>query len=127
MKPIVLRHLIIGLLILTGIFHLAVALLNVAPGLGLPLTVFGVIYVALSFYVRRDIYEKTKTARRKKAKATGRIAIIVTMIACALGLTLGGSNYIQNGGPPALPIMFVIDVAIIAAGAMWLVKTRART
>lgn len=125
MKPIVLRHLIIGLLILTGIFHLAVALLNMAPGLALPLTAFGVIYTGLSFYVRRDFQQSTKKAR-KKNKTAGRTAIIVTMLACATGLALGGSNYIQNGGPPALPIMFLIDIVIIAAGAMWLIKVHAK-
>lgn len=123
MKPIILRHLIIGLLVLTGIFHLAVALLNAAPGLGLPLAAFGVIYTGLSFYVRRDVHKKPKS---KKAPPNGRIAIIVTMAVCAAGLTLGGSNYIQNGGPVALPMMFIIDIAIIAAGAMWLIKVHAK-
>jgi hypothetical protein len=123
MKPIVLRHLIIGLLVLTGIFHLAVALLNAAPGLGWPLAAFGVIYTGLSFYVRRDVHMKAKP---KKGHVNGRIAIIVTMAVCATGLALGGSNYVQNGGPLALPIMFIIDVAIIAAGAMWLMKVRAK-
>ncbi len=120
MKPIVLRHLIIGLLVLTGIFHLAVALLNAAPGLGVPLAAFGVVYTGLSFYVRRDVHKKPKS---KKAPPNGRIAIIVTMIACTIGLALGGTTYIQNGGPLALPIMFIIDIAIITAGAMWLRAT----
>ncbi|WDI31393.1 hypothetical protein PUV54_15695 [Hyphococcus flavus] len=123
MKPIVLRHLIIGLLVLTGIFHLAVALLNAAPGLGWSLTAFGVIYTGLSFYVRRDVHMKKKP---KKGHINGRTAIIVTMAVCATGLALGGSNYIQNGGPLALPIMFAVDIAIIAAGAMWLMKVHTR-
>ncbi|WP_425409107.1 hypothetical protein [Hyphococcus sp.] len=118
MKPIVLRHLIIGLLIVTGVFHLAVALLNIAPGLGLPLAVYGAIYTGLSFYVRRDVH--------KGAKVNGRTAIIVAMLACASGLVLGGAAYIENGGPMALPIMFAIDIAIITAGAMWLMKVHAK-
>lgn len=123
MNPIVLRHLIIGLLILTGIFHLAVALLNAAPGLGLPLTVFGVIYIMLSFYVRKDSHKKT---RRKKTAVNGRTAIVATMIFCTLGLALGTASYVREGGPTALPLMLLIDIAIIAAGAMWLKQARAR-
>lgn len=123
MNPIVLRHLIIGLLILTGIFHLAVALLNAAPGLGLPLTIFGVIYIALSFYVRKDSHKKTK---RKKAKVNGRTAIVATMVFCMIGLALGSVGYVQNGAPAALPLMLLIDIAIIAAGAMWLRKAHAK-
>ncbi len=128
MKPSVLRHLIIGLLVLTGVFHLSVALLNAAPGLALPLAIFGLIYVGLSFYVRRDVHKtvgRNKKTQRKNSQINGRAAIILTMIICAAGLTLGGSVYIRNGGPLALPIMFIIDIAIIAAGAMWLVKVNA--
>ena len=116
MKAKTLRHTIIGLLMFTGVFHLAVALLNAAPGLALPLTVFGFIYTGLSFYVRRDVH--------KGAKTPGRTAMILTVIVTLTGLSLGGATYIQNGGPVALPIMFVIDVMIIVAGVMWLMKVR---
>ncbi len=116
MKPRILRHLIIGLLILTGIFHFAVALLGQAPGMALPLTVFGVLYTGLSFFVRRDVNDGSKNHSRN--------AIIATIIVCATGLALGMNNYLANGGPLALPIMFAIDVVIIAAGAMWLMKTK---
>ncbi len=119
MKPQTLRLLIIALLTTTGIFHLAVALLGVAPGLALPLTGFGAVYIALSFYVRKDTNDGSKSHSRN--------AILATLAVTLTGLGLGGSNYLANGGPMALPIMFVIDIAIIAASVMWLVKKRAKS
>ncbi len=118
MKPQTLRHLIIGLLLLTGIFHLTVALLGAAPGLAMPLTVFGGLYIALSFYVRSDTNDGSKNHSRN--------AIIATLAVSAVGLALGGSNYLSNGGPVALPIMFLIDIAIISAGIMWFMAVRAK-
>lgn len=109
-----LRMLIIALLMVTGIFHLLVAMLGAAPGLSLPLAAFGVIYTTISFYVRRDTSDGSKSHSRN--------AIIAAIIACVLGLSLGGSNYLANGGPVALPIMFLIDVVVIGAGVMWLMK-----
>ncbi len=114
MKPQTIRHLIIALLTTTGIFHLAVALLGTAPGLGLPLTIFGLIYIGLSFYVRSDTNDGSKNHSRN--------AIIATIAASTIGLGLGGSTYLANGGPFALPIMFAIDIVIIAFGVMWLIK-----
>ena len=118
MKAKTLRHLIIGLLLATGIFHLAVALIGGGDGRALPLTVFGFIFIALSFYVRSDVKDGSKNKSRN--------AIIATIIACAAGLALGGTSYAQSGGPLALPIMFLIDIVIIAAGVMWLLKTGAK-
>jgi len=112
------RHLIIGLLMASGIFHLAVALLGAAPELGWGLTAFGFLYIGLSFYVRRDVRKKARK------KTTGRAAVILTMCATTLGLVLGGAKYLDLGGPLALPMMFVIDIAIIAAGLWWLAKSR---
>lgn len=114
-----LRMLIIALLMLTGIFHLLVAMLGIVPGLALPLAAFGVIYSGIGFYVRRDTNDGSKSQSRN--------AIIAAIIACTIGLTLGGSQYISNGGPAALPIMFLIDVVIIGAGLMWLMKGPAKT
>lgn len=116
MKPRTLRHLIIGLLLVTGVFHLAVALVGAAPGLGLPLAAFGFIYTGLSFYVRRDVKDGSKNHSR--------YAILASLAAASVGLTLGGAHYLENGGPLALPIMFAIDIAIIAAAVMWFMKTR---
>ncbi len=119
MKARTLRHLIIGLLMATGIFHLAVALLDGGDGRALGLTAFGLIYIGLSFYVRSDVKDGSKNHSRN--------AIIATLIACAAGLGLGGAHYLQNGGPMALPIMFLIDIVIIAAGGWWLMKTTAKS
>ena len=76
---------------------------------------FGVIYSVLGFYVRRDVGDGSASGSRN--------AIIAAIVACLAGLGLGGQNYLANGGPIALPIMFAIDVVIIAAAVMWLVKT----
>lgn len=113
------RHLIIGLLMFSGVFHLAVALLGSAPGLGLPLAAFGGIYTIISFYVRRDTNDGSKTHSRN--------AIIAAIVACGAGLSLGGMHYLGNGGPIALPIMFLIDVVVIGAGIMWIMKIQAKT
>lgn len=110
------RLTIIALLSVTGIFHLGVALLNIAPGLGLPLAAFGIIYSTLGYFVRKDTKDGSKSHSRN--------AILAAMAACTLGLALGGSNYLSNGGPIALPIMFAIDIAIIAFGLMWLSKQK---
>lgn len=118
MTPKTVRHIIIGLLMFTGVFHLAVALLGSAPGLGWPLAAFGGLYTVISFYVRRDTNDGSKNHSRN--------AIIAAVAACMLGLSLGGYYYLSNGGPIALPIMFLIDAAIIAAGLWWLTKARAK-
>lgn len=115
MKARTLRILIVGLLLFTGIFHLAVALIG-ATGLALPLTIFGFIYTGLSFYVRADTNDGSKNHSRN--------AIIASIIACTAGIGLGGQTYLANGGPMALPIMFAIDAVIIVAGISWLLKVR---
>ena len=114
MKQRTLRHLILLLLTFTGVFHLLVAAFGGWPALRLPLAVFGVIYWMLGYYVRTDVKDGSPSRSRN--------AIVAAMIVCAVGLGLGGQNYLANGGPLALPIMFAIDVAIIAAGAMWLIQ-----
>ena len=73
----------------------------------------------ISFYVRRDTNDGSKTHSRN--------AIIAAIIACGAGLTLGGVHYLGNGGPVALPIMFLIDIVVIGAGIMWFMKMRAKT
>jgi hypothetical protein len=115
-----LRLFILGLLLFGGIFHLALALLGSAPGFGWILTGSGVAYIALSFYVRRDSPKQTKK------KPHGRAAIVMTILAAAAALGVGGAQYLSAGGPLALPIMFVIHIAIIAAGGAWLLKMRAQ-
>ncbi len=115
MKAKTLRHLIIGLLLATGIFHLAVALIGGGDGRALALTVFGFLYIGLSFYVRADVRDGSKNRSRN--------AVMATVAACTAGLGLGGASYAQDGGPLALPIIFLVDIIIIAAGVWWLMKT----
>ena len=107
-----LRHLIILLLTLTGIFHLAVAMLGMAPGLALPLSGFGALYIGIGFFVRRDTNDGSKSHSRN--------AVIAAVAACTVGLLLGGNSYLANQGPGVLIPMFLIDVAIIGAGLLWL-------
>ena len=118
MKARTLRHLIIGLLMLTGIFHLAVALID-SEGRALALTIFGFLYIGLSFYARADTNDGSKNHSRN--------AIIATIVVCTAGLGLGGASYAQSGGPAALPMMFLIDIVIIAAAVWWLMKTAKKT
>ncbi len=114
------RFLIIALLMFSGIFHLALALLASAPGLGWTLTASGIVYIGLSFYVRRDVHKKAKK------QTNGRTAVILTICAAAAALGISAAQYLAIGGPPALPMMFLIDIAIIAAGAAWLLKLRTK-
>lgn len=109
MNPIVLKKSMAGLLLATGAFHLIVALLGPAMDLGAAIMTFGVIYFLLGFYVLPG----------------GRTAVLIATVMTTLGLALGGQNFLVNGGPITLPIMFFIDTLIIGAGALWLVKTGA--
>lgn len=107
MKPVkanVLRHAISGLLLGTGIFHLVVALIGSSEALRAPLALFGVLYTILGLWTRTG----------------GRTSVLSALIVTALGLGLGGAQYVQNGGPLALPAMFAIDIAILVLGGIWL-------
>lgn len=107
MTPEKLKNLMVVLLIATGVLHLAVAGLGAPANLRVPLAAFGAIYAGLGFWVRSG----------------GRTAILAALAITTLGLLLGGSNYLQNGGPVTLPVMFVIDVIVLGAGALWLMKS----
>ena len=102
-----LKNLISVLLIATGVLHLAVAVIGAPADIRVPLAVFGAIYAALGVWVRSG----------------GRPAVLAAMAATLTGILLGGSNYIQNGGPVTLPIMFMIDLAVLGAGALTLLKS----
>lgn len=96
------------LLIGTGILHLVVAAIGSPPDLRLGLAVFGVAYTGLGFWVRSG----------------GRTSVLVTLIVTALGLGVGGTAYLQNGGPITLPVMFLIDFVVLGLGGMWMMKTQ---
>ena len=109
MTPAILKQAASILLLATGVFHLIVAAIGgAASDLKIPLAMFGVAYFGLGIWTRMG----------------GRTAMLTAILVTALGLVLGGQNYMRNGGPVTLPIMFVIDVLILAAAGMWLLKTR---
>jgi hypothetical protein len=108
MTPANLKTLIFALLAVTSLMHLGVAFWGAPADLKAPLAAFGVAYGVLAFVVRSG----------------GRAAVIGAMGICGVGLALGGAKYLQaGGGPITMPIMLAIDVAIIAAGALWLMKS----
>lgn len=109
MSPAMLKQAASILLIATGVFHLIVAAFGGAPSeIKIPLAVFGVAYFGLGIWTRMG----------------GRTAMLTAILVTALGLALGGQNYLANGGPVTLPIMFAIDVVILAAAGLWLLKTK---
>lgn len=118
MKIKTIRLSIVGLLTGTGVFHLLAALLNAAPGLAAPLAGFGLLFVIIGFFVRHDTNDGSKSHSRN--------AILAAIAACLAGLILGGRAYLLNGQPPALLLMFAIDVAVIILGVMWFFKMAAK-
>ncbi|GAB4518328.1 MAG: hypothetical protein Kow00133_03270 [Amphiplicatus sp.] len=111
LDPNVFRHAMSGLLVLTGLFHLGVGLLGDAGEMKTALIVMGVVYSALGAYVR----------------AGGRTAVLIALVVTAAGLGVGGMQYASRGGPVSLPLMFFIDVLILAAGGAWLARTAKKT
>lgn len=97
-----------GLLVLTGVFHLIVAFTGDVGDLTFGLAAFGIAYVLLGVFV----FPGRQTAVR------------VAMVMTALGLGLGGVSYLNHGGPASLPIMFAIDVAVLALGGVWLARNK---
>lgn len=95
------------LLLASGALHLAVAALGAPESIRAPLAVFGAVYAALGLWIRGG----------------SRASVIAALAAALTGLGLGGSNYLQNGGPMTLPLMFAIDIAVVAAGGLWLMKS----
>ncbi len=101
-----LKKLMSVLLVATGVLHLVVAAMGAPDALRLPLAAFGVLFGTLGVLLQRG----------------GRSIVLAAIAACAIGLGIGGATYLQNGGPISLPVMFLIDAIVIAAGAMWLAK-----
>lgn len=107
MTPAKLKDLMSILLIATGVLHLVVAAVGAPDDLKAPLAVFGALYAGLGVWARTG----------------GKPAILTAMAATLTGIALGGTNYLQNGGPITLPVMFLIDVIVIGAGALWIIKS----
>ena len=102
-----LKNLMSILLIATGVLHLVVAAIGAPENLKIPLAVFGALYAGLGVWVRSG----------------GRTAVLAALATTIVGLVLGGSNYVQNGGPVTLPVMFLIDLIVLGAGGMWMLKS----
>lgn len=107
MTPATLKNLMSILLIATGVLHIVVAVIGAPDNLKAPLAVFGALYAGLGVWVRQG----------------GKIAVLAAIGVTLTGLALGGANYLQNGGPATLPIMFLIDVVVIGAGALWIIRS----
>ena len=103
-----LNYVVSGSLVLTAILHLGSgALLPAASEFRLPFLGFGLAFLAAGVWTRKG----------------GRPSIIGAMVLCAVGLAAGGSKFIAGPAPMTLPLMLLIDMAVIAAGAVWLAKT----
>lgn len=111
MAPENLKRAMAGLLVVTGVLHLIVALTGNVGELKTGLTLFGVAYFLLGLFV----YPGKSTA------------VLTAMVMTALGLGLGGVKFMQQGGPPSLYVMFAIDLAVLALGGMWLFKSKSST
>lgn len=107
MTPAILKNLMSILLVATGVLHIVVAAVGAPPQLQVPLSLFGALFSALGVFVRSG----------------GRTLVIASIIAAAAGLAAGGSHYLREGGPISLPVMLLIDIAIIGAGGLWLLRT----
>lgn len=103
----ILKKTMAGLLIATGLLHLVVAFRG-AGDMTLGLAIFGVIYSLLGIF----LFPGKETAVR------------VAMLLTGLGLSLGGVTYLNHGGPASLPLMFAIDVVVLALGGAWLLKNK---
>lgn len=109
MNPSTLLRVLGGLLLASCALHLVTAGLAAPEDLKLPLAGFGLAYGALGLWIARG----------------GRLAVLVTLVISALGLALGLNRYLTGGGPVALPVMFVIDVAVLIVGGLWLARAKA--
>jgi len=102
-----LKRLMSVLLVATGVLHIVVAVAGAPEPLRIPLAAFGALYGTLGVLLLRG----------------GRAVVIAAMAACATGIALGGANYLHNGGPSTLPVMFLIDILVLASGGLWLAKS----
>ncbi|MGE0409716.1 MAG: hypothetical protein AB7P23_10725 [Amphiplicatus sp.] len=108
MTPGVLKQAASALLLATGVFHLIVAVMGAPSELKIPLVVFGVGYFGLGIWTRMG----------------GRTAFLTTILVTALGIVFGGQYYLAHGGPATLPVACAVNVFILAACALWLVKMK---
>jgi hypothetical protein len=98
-----------ALLLASAVLHVLTAMFGAPQSLRAPLLAFGLVYGALGLWVQTG----------------GRLAVLATVLFTLLGLSLGGMQYLKDPGPIAMLVMFLVDVGVIAAGAMFLLKTKA--
>lgn len=96
------------LLILTTLMHAwtgATATLAIERW---PMLVFAALFAVAAFLAR-----------------TGRTGVIIAMIVPATGLALGLPHILRGGAVSLLtPVMFAVDVALLALGVLWLKRAR---
>lgn len=97
------RFILSGLLVFTALLHLFVGAVE-RSALQAPLLLFGGLFLAVGIYVR----------------VGGRTAVLTATLISALGLALGGGEYLRDGGPNLMPLMFLIDIVAIGAAIAWL-------
>lgn len=103
-----------ALLLATAVLHVLAAVFGGAPeSMKLPLIAFGLIYGALGLWVQTG----------------GRPAVLTTVAVSLLGLTAGSFQLMKSGEAPpvAMLVMFLIDVLVIGAGAMYLMTSKTTT
>jgi membrane associated rhomboid family serine protease len=106
MNAATVKRLMSVLLVATGVLHIVVAVAGAPDHLRIPLAAFGALYGTLGVLLLRG----------------GRPIVLASMAACAVGLGVGGTTYLQSGGPNSLPVMFLIDAVVIVCGGLWLAK-----
>lgn len=106
MDSAALKRLMSVLLVATGVLHIVVAVAGAPETLRIPLAAFGTLFGTLGVLLLRG----------------GRPIVLASMAACATGIAIGGTTYLRNGGPPTLPVMFLIDAIVLVCGALWLSK-----
>lgn len=102
-----LKRLMSVLLVATGVLHIVVAVAGAPDALRIPLAAFGALYGTLGVLLQRG----------------GKPVVLAAMGATTVGIVLGGANYLQNGGPPTLLVMFLIDAVVLVCGGLWLSKS----
>lgn len=97
-----------GLAFANAALHFLAAISPMAGPLAAPLAVFGVANAAAAVFARR-----------------GRAGVIAAMAVCGIGIALGGPRYLSEGGSYLMPVMFLIDIAVLAIGGVFLARSKA--
>ncbi len=122
LQPTNVRKAMSALLVINGFIHLIVAAAGVGPDaperLRIAVGVFGVVYSLLGVWVWGFRVEGAALP------SDNRTAVRVTLAIIIFALIAGGLDYLRNGGPATLLIMFAFDVAALACGFIWLNLSR---